>query len=188
MRLIFAGSGEFGLPSLKAIRTAGHEIVQVFTQPDRPAGRGRKMTPTPIAAYADVEMLAAKRTENINAEELPPCDVMVVIAFGQKIAPPAVNHPRLGSVNLHASRLPKYRRTRFDSLGDSQWGDGDRKFNHPAGGENGRRGGIGAIVTGNWRVGDHRRVARSTGTRRGGTHGGSITATGKWHGRRDPTG
>ncbi len=109
MRIVFAGSGEFGLPSLKAIRAAGHEIVQVFTQPDRPAGRGRKLTPTPIGGYADGEKLAAKRTENINAEALPACDVMVVIAFGQKIAPAAVNHPRLGSVNLHASRLPKYR-------------------------------------------------------------------------------
>jgi methionyl-tRNA formyltransferase len=109
MRIIFAGSGEFGLPSLKEIRAAGHEIVQVFTQPDRPAGRGRKMTPTPIGAYADAEKLPVRRTENINAEHLPACDVMVVIAFGQKIAPAVVNHPRFASVNLHASRLPKYR-------------------------------------------------------------------------------
>jgi methionyl-tRNA formyltransferase len=91
------------------MREAGHEIVHIFSQPDRPAGRGRKLTPTPIAQFAIEQALSLTRTANINAEPLPPADVMVVIAFGQKIAENVVNHPRLGSVNLHASRLPKYR-------------------------------------------------------------------------------
>ncbi len=108
-RIIFAGAGEFGLPSLRALRAAGHEILLVLSQPDKPAGRDRKLTLTPIAQYALTENLALLRTKDINAEILPPADLMVVIAFGQKIAPPIVNHPRLGSINLHSSRLPKYR-------------------------------------------------------------------------------
>ena len=109
LRIIFAGSGEFGLPALRAIREAGHVIVQVVSQPDRPAGRGRTLTPTPIAAFALAKGLPLLRTGNINAETLPAADVMVVIAFGQKIGEVAVHHPRLGSINLHASLLPKYR-------------------------------------------------------------------------------
>jgi methionyl-tRNA formyltransferase len=109
LRLIFAGSGEFGLPTLRALRAAGHEIVQVVSQPDRPAGRGRELTPTPIAAAALAGGLPLLRTADINREALPEADLMVVIAFGQKIADPVVHRPRLGSINLHASRLPKYR-------------------------------------------------------------------------------
>jgi methionyl-tRNA formyltransferase len=109
LRLIFAGSGEFGLPTMRALRTAGHEIVQVVSQPDRPAGRGRELTPTPVTAAALETGLPVLRTADINRESLPAADLMVVIAFGQKIADAVVNRPRLGSVNLHASRLPKYR-------------------------------------------------------------------------------
>jgi methionyl-tRNA formyltransferase len=109
LKILFAGSGEFGLPTLRAIQGAGHDIVQVISQPDRPAGRGRKLTPTPIAQFAIEQNLPVTRTANLNTESLPSADVMVVIAFGQKIADNVVHHPRLGSVNLHASRLPKYR-------------------------------------------------------------------------------
>ncbi len=109
LRIIFAGSGEFGLPTLKALRSAGHEVVQVYSQPDRPAGRGRTLTPTPIAQFALDQALPLIRTENLNAESLPTADLLVVIAFGQKILATVANHCRLGSVNLHASRLPRYR-------------------------------------------------------------------------------
>ena len=109
LRIIFAGSGEFGLPTLRAISDAGHEVVQVVSQPDRPAGRGRGVTPTPISAFALERSLPLLRTQNINVEPLPPADLLVVIAFGQKIAPHVVNHARLGGINLHASLLPKYR-------------------------------------------------------------------------------
>ncbi|MGE5610783.1 MAG: methionyl-tRNA formyltransferase, partial [Bacillota bacterium] len=109
LNVIFAGSGEFGLPTLRALLASGHHIVTVVSQPDRPAGRGKVLTPTPIAQFAIEQQLPLIRTGNINAESLPPADVMVVIAFGQKIAPAVVDHPRLGSVNLHASLLPKYR-------------------------------------------------------------------------------
>jgi methionyl-tRNA formyltransferase len=109
LKLIFAGAGEFGLPTLRALAEGGYEIVQVVSQPDRPAGRGRKLTPTAIAQFAIERSLPLLRTANINDEKLPPADVMVVIAFGQKIADHIVHHPRLGSVNLHASRLPRFR-------------------------------------------------------------------------------
>ena len=109
LRLIFAGSGEFGLPTLRALLESRHEVVQVISQPDRPAGRGRGLTPTPIAQFALTSGLPLLRTDNINADSLPFADLMVVIAFGQKIAPEKVNHPRLGSINLHASRLPRWR-------------------------------------------------------------------------------
>ncbi len=109
LKLIFAGSGEFGRPTLEALVKAGHEVVQVVSQPDRPAGRGRKLTPTPIAQFAIDHHVPLIATDNINALSLPPADVLVVIAFGQKISPAVVNHARLGAVNLHSSRLPKYR-------------------------------------------------------------------------------
>jgi methionyl-tRNA formyltransferase len=109
LRIIFAGSGEFGLPTLRALLDAGHEVVQVFTQPDRPAGRGRKLAPTPIGQFALERNLPLTRTDDINRESLPPVDLMVVIAFGQKISDAVANHARLGSINLHSSRLPKFR-------------------------------------------------------------------------------
>lgn len=109
LRIIFAGSGEFGLPTLGALLKSSHRVVGVVTQPARPAGRGRGVTPTPIAKFADQAGVACLQTGNLNAEALPEADLMVVIAFGQKISQEKVNHPRLGSVNLHASRLPAYR-------------------------------------------------------------------------------
>src|SRR6476646_1970218 len=93
LRILFAGSGEFGLPTLKALRAAGHSVVQVVSQPDRPAGRGRGLTPTPIAQFAIVSKLPLLRTENINRESLPESDVTVVIAFGQKISDAVVQRP-----------------------------------------------------------------------------------------------
>jgi methionyl-tRNA formyltransferase len=109
LRIIFAGSGEFGAPTLRTLRDARHDIVTLMTQPDRPAGRGRVLTPTPIAELAMELGLNVVRTPDINRESLPPADLLVVIAFGQKIAEHQVYHARLGSVNLHASRLPRHR-------------------------------------------------------------------------------
>jgi methionyl-tRNA formyltransferase len=106
MRLIFAGSGAFGLPALRLL--AG-DVAQVVSQPDRPAGRGRKTAPTPIAQFALDQGIPLLRTSNINQEKLADADAMVVIAFGQKISQAQANRPRLGSVNLHGSLLPKCR-------------------------------------------------------------------------------
>src|SRR5205823_12763061 len=109
LNIIFAASGESALPSLAALLKSGHRVLQVFTQPDRPAGRGRKLAPTPVGHFAIDHNLPLTRTSDINSESLPLADVMIVIAFGQKISEAVVHHPHLGSVNLHASRLPKYR-------------------------------------------------------------------------------
>lgn len=108
LRLIFAGSGEFGLPTLRRLADL-HDILQVVSQPDRPAGRGRKLAPTPISRFAIDRNLPLIRTADINAEMLPTADAMIVIAFGQKIGQAIVDQPRLGSVNLHSSRLPAFR-------------------------------------------------------------------------------
>jgi len=108
MRMIFAGSGEFGAPTLARL-AATHEIALVVSQPDRPSGRGRKLAPTPISQLAAQRNLPLLRTESINAENLPEADVMVVIAFGQKVSRQVADRPRLGSINLHASLLPECR-------------------------------------------------------------------------------
>jgi methionyl-tRNA formyltransferase len=109
LRIIFAGSGEFGLPVLQSLLASGHELALVVSQPDRPAGRGRDLTQTPITRAAIAHSLPVLRTADINVETLPPADLMLVIAFGQKISETIVRHPRLGSINLHASKLPRYR-------------------------------------------------------------------------------
>jgi methionyl-tRNA formyltransferase len=109
LRLIFAGSGEFGLPTLRGLLESGHTLLQIISQPDRPSGRGRKLTPTPISQFALDQELNLLRTDNINVQPLPDADAMVVIAFGQKISPEIVARPKWGSINLHASLLPKYR-------------------------------------------------------------------------------
>ena len=107
--MIFAGAGEFGVPTLRALITAGHGIIQVITQPDRPAGRGRTLTPTPVSLAATELGLPVLATADINTLSLPAADLLVVIAFGQKIGDAIVYHPRLGSINLHASLLPRHR-------------------------------------------------------------------------------
>ncbi|MEM1011836.1 MAG: methionyl-tRNA formyltransferase [Planctomycetota bacterium] len=108
LRILFAGSGAFGLPTLKEL-VDEHDVVRIYTQPDRPAGRGKKLTPTPIAVFADKAELPVTRTPKLNDEPLPEADALVVIAFGQKISQEQANHPRLGAMNLHASLLPRHR-------------------------------------------------------------------------------
>lgn len=109
LRIIFAGSGAFGVPSLERLAARGATLVRVYTQPDKPAGRGHVLTPTPVGKWAIDNGFDLVRTADINAETLPDADLLVVIAFGQKLAPHVVDHAKLGAVNLHASRLPKYR-------------------------------------------------------------------------------
>lgn len=112
MRLAFLGAGAFGLPTVEAL-AAAHDVALVVSQPDRPAGRGRHPTPTPIAAFAEGAGLRIEKTDSINSpamcnliEAVAP-DAIVVIAFGQKIG-----RAFLGdrfAINLHASLLPRFR-------------------------------------------------------------------------------
>ena len=109
MNILFAGSGEFGLPTLRTLLDAGHSIARVYSQPDRPAGRGKHLTPTPISQFCLENQTSLTRTEDINVEEFPAADLFVVIAFGQKVSAQLAGHAVLGSINLHASLLPRWR-------------------------------------------------------------------------------
>lgn len=114
MKIVFLGSGAFGLPTLGALAVQ-HEIVGVVTQPDRPAGRGSRMTPTPIGGWAGEHLAGVPliKPEKINEPGVRDlvrswgCDAWVVIAFGQKLGA-ALLADRF-AVNLHASLLPRWR-------------------------------------------------------------------------------
>ncbi|MEM6391858.1 MAG: methionyl-tRNA formyltransferase [Planctomycetota bacterium] len=114
MRLMFFGSGAFGLPTLESLHRE-HEVAAVVTQPARPAGRKRRLTPTPIAAWAESEGLTVWPIEDVNKPEQVQrlvsvgAEASVVIAFGQKLSPPVVAAGGGLMVNLHGSLLPAYR-------------------------------------------------------------------------------
>ena len=115
LRVLFWGTPEFGLPSLEAMRAAGHEIAGVVTNPDRPAGRGRAMRASPVkewALAAEVPVLQPVRPGEAAfldaARRLTP-DVSVVAAYGRILPREALDLPRLGSFNVHASLLPALR-------------------------------------------------------------------------------
>ena len=114
MRLVFFGSGAFGLPTLEAL-SKHHDIVAVVTQPDKPAGRGSPLTPTPIGAWAVANLPGAHvlKPQKVNAPDTVEfirdlgADAWVVIAFGQKLSPALLQG--VFAVNLHASLLPRWR-------------------------------------------------------------------------------
>ena len=115
MRLVFAGTPEVALPSLEAIAASGHELVAVVTRPDAPAGRNRRLTRSPVGAWADergIEVLtpARPREESFVARlrELAP-DCVPVVAYGALVPPHVLEIPRHGWVNLHFSLLPAWR-------------------------------------------------------------------------------
>ena len=114
MRLAFFGSGAFGLPTLEHL-CANHEVLLVVTQPDRPAGRKQKLTPTPIGSWALERGLPVARHDDVNVETFVSevrslrLDASVVIAFGQKLGEPLIEAMGRLAVNLHGSLLPAYR-------------------------------------------------------------------------------
>lgn len=115
MNLVYLGSGEFGLPCLDAIHASRHSLALVVTGRANPAGRGRKLCPTPVAHWAENHAVPFLESDNINdpemiariAENHP--DVLVVIACGQKIGRELVEMPTKLAINVHSSLLPKYR-------------------------------------------------------------------------------
>ncbi len=115
MNIVYLGSGEFGIECLNALSGSGHALQFVVTQPANPAGRGRKPNPTPVACWADAHSVPFVETDNVNAPDVIKTiagyepDLIVVIAFGQKIGNDLVNLPPKGAINVHASLLPKYR-------------------------------------------------------------------------------
>ena len=114
MRLILLGSGEFGLPTFEHLRQR-HQVLAVVSQPDRPAGRGRQLQPTPVAHWASQHHLPLLTPPDANAPDvvarigqLRP-QASVIIAFGQKLSPALLDALGPLSINLHASLLPRFR-------------------------------------------------------------------------------
>jgi methionyl-tRNA formyltransferase len=116
MRIVFLGSAQFGVPCLEAIYHSRHELAGVFTQPARPAGRHRSQpTPTDVALWCEKQNVPCIEASNINTPDRvkqvadSQADLMVVIAFGQKIGQDVIALQKHGAVNVHASLLPRYR-------------------------------------------------------------------------------
>lgn len=115
MRILFFGSGEFAIPTLRSIVNDGHEIVAVVTQPDRPRGRGKEVLPTPLKLAALDLGRSVLATDHVNDPEMTArlkslgADLAYVAAFGQKIGPELLSAFPIGIVNLHASLLPALR-------------------------------------------------------------------------------
>lgn len=115
MRVIFLGTPEFAVPTLERMIAAGHEVVEVVTQPDRPKGRKHELTPSPVKAVALRHGITVFQPERIRRAEpvehlraLEP-DVMVIVGYGQIIPQSIIDIPPFGIVNVHASLLPELR-------------------------------------------------------------------------------
>lgn len=114
MRILFAGTPEFAVPSLRALVAAGHEVVGAITREDAPLGRRRVLTPSPVAAAAAELGVPVHRANRLGEEattwaaELQ-ADLGVIVAYGGLVREPLLSLPRLGWVNLHFSDLPRWR-------------------------------------------------------------------------------
>jgi len=115
MRLAFLGTPDFAVVSLAAIVAAGFEVACVYSQPPAPRGRGKKLSPSPVQAFAEAHGLAVRTPASmrepaeIAAFEALGLDAAVVVAFGQILPREVIDAPRLGTFNLHASLLPRWR-------------------------------------------------------------------------------
>ncbi|NVK40793.1 MAG: methionyl-tRNA formyltransferase [Oceanospirillaceae bacterium] len=115
LNIVFAGTPDFAAASLQALLDSPHRVIAVYTQPDRPAGRGRKLTPSPVKRLAlehgiEVRQPLSLRDADAQAElaALKP-DLMVVVAYGLLLPKAVLETPRLGCINVHASLLPRWR-------------------------------------------------------------------------------
>lgn len=115
LRIAFAGTPEFAMPAFRAVLDSGHELVAVFTQPDRPAGRGRRLTPPPVKQAAVEAGVPVRQPENLAVTDLETAagpaglDLLIVVAFGQILPPAVLDYPRQGAINVHGSLLPRWR-------------------------------------------------------------------------------
>ncbi|HVT62695.1 MAG TPA: methionyl-tRNA formyltransferase, partial [Legionellaceae bacterium] len=115
LKIVFAGTPEFGLPCLEALHASAHELIAIYTQPDRPAGRGQKLQMSPIKTWGQAHHLPIYQPSNFKSsavidelEHLAP-DLMVVIAYGLILPKRILQIPHLGCINVHASLLPRWR-------------------------------------------------------------------------------
>jgi methionyl-tRNA formyltransferase len=115
LRTAFAGTPAFAVPALEALIDSPHRPLAVFTQPDRPAGRGRRLTPPPVKEAAGAAGIPVYQPERLAVADLEAAagprglDVLVVVAFGQLLQRAVLDWPRHGAVNVHASLLPRWR-------------------------------------------------------------------------------
>lgn len=115
LRILFAGTPEFAAAHLKALIAADQQVVAVYTQPDRPAGRGKKLTPSPVKTLAQHHSIPVEQPLNFKSEEAIAqlhhyqADVMVVVAYGLLLPVAVLNAPKYGCINVHASLLPRWR-------------------------------------------------------------------------------
>ena len=115
MRLAFMGTPDFAVPSLAELIASGHEVVAVYSQPPRPRGRGQKLTPSPVHAFAGTMGLpvftpaSMKAPDTIEAFQSLDLDAACVVAYGQILKAEVLSAPRLGCFNLHGSLLPRWR-------------------------------------------------------------------------------
>jgi methionyl-tRNA formyltransferase len=110
MKLVFFGTPEFAVPSLRALLESGHAVARVITQPDEPKGRGRRLAPPPVKVAAHEAGIPVLQPAGLEESLLPrQVDAAVVVAYGKIIPEPLLEIPRRGFVNVHASLLPKYR-------------------------------------------------------------------------------
>lgn len=115
MRLAFMGSPDFAVPTLAALIEAGHDIACVYSQPPRPAGRGKQERPTPVHAFAASRGLQVRTPKSLKKPEPQAefaalnLDAAIVVAYGLILPKPILDAPRLGCFNLHGSLLPRWR-------------------------------------------------------------------------------
>ncbi|HQU14485.1 MAG: methionyl-tRNA formyltransferase [Chromatiales bacterium 21-64-14] len=115
LRLVFAGTPEFALPTLRALCDSHHAVCAVYTQPDRPAGRGRRLRASPVKTYALEQGLAVEQPATLNLETAQQTladyrpDVLIVVAYGLLLPRAVLALPMHGCLNVHASRLPRWR-------------------------------------------------------------------------------
>ncbi|WP_445000439.1 methionyl-tRNA formyltransferase [Halomonas mongoliensis] len=115
LSIIFAGTPDFAAESLQALLASRHRVIAVYTQPDRPAGRGRKLTPSPVKRLALEHDLPVFQPETLKSPEAQAelatlgADLMVVVAYGLILPKAVLETPRLGCLNVHASLLPRWR-------------------------------------------------------------------------------
>ena len=115
LKIVFAGTPEFGLPCLEALHQSPHQLAAVYTQPDRPAGRGRQLQPSAVKTWAIAHHVPVYQPVNFKQQEsideltsLAP-DLLIVIAYGLILPKAVLTIPRLGCINVHASLLPRWR-------------------------------------------------------------------------------
>ena len=115
LRLVFAGTPEFSVPCLEACRASDAEVVAVYTQPDRPAGRGRKLSPSPVKQAALAAGIPVEQPDSLKSAEAQAslagyrADLLIVVAYGLILPRKVLAMPRLGCWNVHASLLPRWR-------------------------------------------------------------------------------